>query len=87
MTLFEEFYNMADEDGVLSMDTLAQQAANRFEYAVAHNPNFYYGPITGMIARNAGYFFLGRLLANHTEEHPEGILSACIKNRGSCFSC
>ncbi|KAK8190392.1 Chloroperoxidase [Phyllosticta capitalensis] len=78
MTLFEEFYNMADEDGVLSMDTLAQQAANRFEYAVAHNPNFYYGPITGMIARNAGYFFLGRLLANHTEEHPEGILTQDI---------
>ncbi|KAK7543779.1 Chloroperoxidase [Phyllosticta citricarpa] len=75
MTLFEEFYNMADENGVLSMDALAQQAANRFDYAVAHNPNFYYGPITGMISRNAGYFFLGRLLANHTEEHPEGILT------------
>ncbi|GME23664.1 oxidase [Neofusicoccum parvum] len=75
MTLFEDFYNRADENGVLSMDELSDQAARRWEYSVAHNPNFYYGPVTGMVSRNAGYFFLGRLLANHTEEHPDGILT------------
>ncbi|KKY18083.1 putative Chloroperoxidase [Diplodia seriata] len=75
MTLFRDFHDRADADGVLSMDLLADQAARRWEYSVAHNPNFYYGPVTGMIARNAGYFFLGRLLANHTEENPEGVLT------------
>lgn len=75
MTLFRDFHDRADENGVLSMDLLADQAARRWEYSVAHNPDFYYGPITGMVSRNAGYFFLGRLLANHTEEHPDGILT------------
>ncbi|KAL1649581.1 hypothetical protein SLS58_001638 [Diplodia intermedia] len=75
MTLFRDFHDRADADGVLSMDLLADQAARRWEYSVAHNPNFYYGPVTGMVARNAGYFFLGRLLANHTEEAPEGVLT------------
>ncbi|KAK7705981.1 hypothetical protein SLS57_009898 [Botryosphaeria dothidea] len=74
MTLFRDIYDRA-EDGVISMDLLADQAARRWEYSVAHNPNFYYGPVTGMISRNAGYFFLGRLLSNHTEEHPDGILT------------
>lgn len=75
MTLFLDFYNRADEDGVLSMDLLGDQAARRWAYSVAHNPVFYYGPVTGMVSRNAGYFFLGRLLANHTAEHPEGLLT------------
>ncbi|KAH6882438.1 Chloroperoxidase [Alternaria rosae] len=75
MTLFRDFHDRADENGVLSMDLLADQAARRWEYSVAHNPNFYYGPVTGMVSRNAGYFFLGRLLSNHTAEHPEGVLT------------
>jgi hypothetical protein len=75
MTLFRDFYDRADENGVISMDLLAEQAARRWEDSVAHNPNFWYGPVTGMISRNAGYFFLGRLLANHTAEYPDGILT------------
>ncbi|KAL1799331.1 hypothetical protein ACET3X_003368 [Alternaria dauci] len=75
MTLFRDIHDRADENGVISMDLLADQAARRWKYSVAHNPNFYYGPITGMVSRNAGYFFLGRLLSNHTAEHPDGILT------------
>jgi hypothetical protein len=75
MTLFRDIHDRADENGVISMDLLADQAARRWEYSVAHNPNFYYGPVTGMVSRNAGYFFLGRLLSNHTAEHPDGILT------------
>ncbi|KAF2853377.1 Cloroperoxidase [Plenodomus tracheiphilus IPT5] len=75
MTLFRDLYDRADENGVISMDLLADQAARRWEYSVGHNPNFYYGPVTGMISRNAGYFFLGRLLSNHTDDHPDGILT------------
>jgi hypothetical protein len=75
MTLFRDFYDRADKDGVLSMDLIAEQAARRWNYSISHNPNFYYGPVTGMVSRNAGYLFLGRLLSNHTEEHPRGILT------------
>jgi hypothetical protein len=75
MTLFRDFHDRADDNGVLSMDLLAEQAARRWDYSVAHNPNFWYGPVTGMVSRNAGYFFLGRLLSNHTAEHPEGLLT------------
>ena len=75
MTLFRDFYDRADEDGVISMDLLAEQAARRWNYSVSHNPNFYYGPVTGMISRNAGYLFLGRLLSNHTKENPDGVLT------------
>lgn len=75
MTLFRDFHDRADKNGVLSMDLLADQAARRWEHSVATNPDFYYGPVTGMISRNAGILFLGRLLANHTAEHPDGILT------------
>jgi hypothetical protein len=75
MTLFRDIYDRADENGVISMDLLADQAARRWSYSIAHNPNFYYGPVTGMISRNAGYLFLGRLLANHSAQHPDGTLT------------
>lgn len=75
MTLFRDIHDRADTRGVIPMDALADQAARRFENSVATNPDFYYGPITGMVSRNAGYFFLGRLLSNHTAENPEGELT------------
>lgn len=75
---FGALYGTADSDGVISMDALGGFAAKRFDESVATNPNFYFGPFTGAIARNAGYLFIGRLFANHTSEHPEGILSMCF---------
>lgn len=75
MTLFRDIYDRADEDGVISMDLMADQAARRWAYSVAHNPNFYYGPVTGMVSRNAGYLFLQNLLSNHSAEHPNGLLT------------
>ena len=72
---FEDLYAMAEPNGTFTMDVLASYAAKRFNDCVATNPNFYFGPFTGMIARNAGYLFIGRLFANHSSEHPEGILS------------
>ncbi|TIA37579.1 Cloroperoxidase, partial [Aureobasidium pullulans] len=71
MTLFLEAYN-SSEDTVLTMDDIGARAAKRFEESIAMNPNFYYGPYTGMIARNSGYAFTGRILSNHTTEHPFG---------------
>ena len=62
-------------DGTFTMDLLAQRADTRFKETVAENPYFYYGPFTGMVARNAGFIFPGRLFANFSSENPDGSLS------------
>jgi hypothetical protein len=74
---FEEWYDMSTDDiGDYNMDLMAERAAIRFNQTVAKDPNFYYGPFTGLVARNAGYVFPGRLFANHTADAPlEGVLS------------
>jgi hypothetical protein len=75
MTLFRDIHDRADGNGVISMDLLAAQAARRWESSVTQNPDFYYGPVTGIVSRNAGYMFLGRLLSNHSTERPDGLLT------------
>jgi hypothetical protein len=74
MEKFMSWYNMSG-DGTFDMDLMAKRAKLRFEETIQTNPNFYYGPVTGLIARNAGYIFPGRLFRNHSRENPEGILS------------
>lgn len=74
MHKFMTWYNMST-DGTFDMDLMAKRAANRFEESIKTNPNFYYGPVTGLIARNAGYIFSGRMFRNHSHENPEGTLS------------
>ncbi|RDW60684.1 hypothetical protein BP6252_12067 [Coleophoma cylindrospora] len=76
MTTFMELYNMSpNEEGDYNFDIFAKRASTRFAEAVARNPNFYYGPVTGFIARNAGYAFAARLFANHSWENPEGTIT------------
>ncbi|KAI0389929.1 Chloroperoxidase [Xylariaceae sp. FL0594] len=71
MTLFKAMLDSTDRD-YLTMDDLGQRAADRFHESIATSPTFYYGPYTGLIARNAGFVFLGRFASNHTREHPLG---------------
>jgi hypothetical protein len=70
MTLFMEIYDSIG-DG-MDMEALGDRAAKRLEESIATNPLFYYGPYTGLLVRNAGFAFGGRLLSNHTKEHPQG---------------
>jgi hypothetical protein len=70
MTLFLDIYNSID--GALTMEDIGTRAAQRFDESIAINPYFYYGPYTGMVARNAGYAFVGRILSNHSTEYPLG---------------
>lgn len=74
MTKFEEWYNMS-EDGTFSMDVMGERAKIRMDQTKATNPDFYYGPVTGLLARNAGYLFAARVFRNHSEANPEGVLS------------
>ncbi|KAJ9134364.1 Oxidase [Pleurostoma richardsiae] len=72
---FQDFFEMSDGEGDYNMDLLAARAALRFNDTVSTNPMFYYGPYTGMIARNAGYIFPGRMFANFSHENTEGVLN------------
>ncbi|KAK8055643.1 hypothetical protein PG993_000870 [Apiospora rasikravindrae] len=72
MTLFKMMHDSVEGD-VITLDDIARRAAERFDEAVAINPHFYYGPYTGLVARNAGYIFSGRLLSNHSHENPIGV--------------
>ncbi|KAF7162398.1 hypothetical protein CNMCM6106_009372 [Aspergillus hiratsukae] len=74
MDKFMEWYNMST-DGTFSMDLMAERAKIRMDQSIQTNPNFYYGPVTGVIDRNAGYLFAGRLFRNHSTEVPEGVLT------------
>ncbi|KAG9494907.1 hypothetical protein J7337_013136 [Fusarium musae] len=74
MKLFQSLYDSASKEGTYDFDAFAKRAKTRFHETVATNPNFYYGPFTGMIARNAGYFFACRLLSNHTVGSTEDIM-------------
>lgn len=70
MNLFMDVYNSID--GALSMEDIGDRAAQRLNESIATNPLFYYGPYTGLLVRNAGYAFAGRLLSNHSKEFPRG---------------
>jgi hypothetical protein len=74
MEQFQSFYDMSTGEGDFNFDIFADRAAIRFHETVASNPNFYYGPFTGLIARNAGYLFACRMFANHSLDNPTGTL-------------
>ncbi|KAK2016858.1 oxidase [Colletotrichum eremochloae] len=70
MDQFQALYDMSSGEGDYTFDMFAERASVRFHESIATNPNFYYGPFTGMIARNAGYFFAYRMFANYSSENP-----------------
>ncbi|KAJ5619102.1 hypothetical protein N7510_003086 [Penicillium lagena] len=72
MDKFLEWYHMSS-DGTFDIDLMAERANIRLKQAKAANPNFFYGPITGLVARNAGFVFPARLFANYSEENPDGV--------------
>lgn len=72
---FNEWYSMSNSIvGDFNSDVQALRASNRYFESVAENPTFYFGPMTGLISRNAGFAF-PRLFRNHSIENPEGTLS------------
>lgn len=70
-TLYDEF----SEDQVDAFDVFTKRSAIRFNESLMTNPDFYYGPWSGFIARSAGYFFASRLFANYSDENPQGVIS------------
>ncbi|KAK2764604.1 hypothetical protein FQN54_009299 [Arachnomyces sp. PD_36] len=72
MDQFMEWYNTATDD-TFTMDMMAARSKLRLDQSKQTNPNFYYGPFTGLVARNMAYLANVRQFANHSPENPEGI--------------
>lgn len=70
---FETLYDMIPEDSgeFFTLDTLIDFAAIRFNDSISTNPYFYYGPVSGTIARNTGFCFVANLMANYSSGKPE----------------
>lgn len=80
MSQFNEWYSMSNSTvGDFTSDIQALRASDRYHESIAENPEFYYGPVTGFISRNAGFAF-PRLFRNHSTENPEGTLSKWPKS-------
>lgn len=75
---FETLYDMIPEGSgeFFTLDTLIDFAAIRFNDSISTNPYFYYGPVSGTIARNTGFCFVANLMANYSSGKPE--LSECF---------
>ncbi len=83
LSRFEEMYEFVPADQSISKDDMASYAAQRFQESVETNEYFYYGPFTGMIARNAGYLFAVNLFANYSSGNAlEGELSGSTLRPG-----
>lgn len=70
---FETLYDMIPEASgeFFTLDTLIDFAAMRFNDSISTNPYFYYGPVSGTIARNTGFCFVANLMANYSSGKPE----------------
>lgn len=75
LTRFEAMFNMVPLNETFTVDTIADLSAKRYDEAIGENPHFFYGPYTGMIARNAGMLFIFRLMGNHPDGDVEGVMS------------
>ncbi|CAK4032224.1 Aromatic peroxygenase [Lecanosticta acicola] len=77
LTKFETLYDLVPEgtNQTFTLEVMSDFAAIRWNETIPTNPYFYYGPITGLLARNTGYCFIGNLFANYSLEHPNGALT------------
>lgn len=74
---FIEYYNYIPENTPAPQQytALAPFHAKRWEDSVSTNPYFFYSPFAGVLVSPAAYSFPPRMMANHSEEYPEGYLS------------
>ncbi|KAF7910711.1 uncharacterized protein EAF01_002221 [Botrytis porri] len=76
MPHFQEMFDLQPDKETANYDigVMSQLRQITFERSVRTNPYFFYGPFVGMAVSNAAQSFIFRFMANHTAQHPEGIL-------------
>lgn len=71
---FQELINYSP-GGQVTLDSLTEFRAYRFDKQIADNKYFFNGPFSGIAVQPAAYTFIYRFMANHSEENPVGLLS------------
>lgn len=73
----KELFDLADKraDGLITPRVMAEHSSNRKKYSIANNPNYYSPPYAGIAFTFGAHMFAFELLANHSAEHPRGILT------------
>ncbi|TKA75717.1 hypothetical protein B0A49_03195 [Cryomyces minteri] len=79
MSQFQDLYNrqasQTEATSNYDLQILTDMRYERQQQSVANNPNFFYGPFTGIAVTPAAYTFIYRFMANKSSEYPEGRLS------------
>jgi len=76
MGLFTQLYDLGKDNAAgFTIDIVGQAGNRRVEQSIAENPFFYSGPATGLIFRNGAWALITRLMANYSDEHPDGLLT------------
>lgn len=73
---FIDYYYAIPEDTPApeQYTALAPFHKQRFDESVNTNPHFFYSPFAGILVSPAAYSFPPRMMANHSNEYPEGYL-------------
>ncbi|KAK6216308.1 hypothetical protein LQW54_003699 [Pestalotiopsis sp. IQ-011] len=75
MTKFLEVYRWGGVDSPLTSDDVGDIAAARWQEAVATNPYFWYGPLTGYLPRTGGFALTARTMSNYSEGSLQGVIT------------
>lgn len=77
---FIEYYYALREDTSApeQYEALAPLHKQRFEESEKENPYFFFPPFAGVIVSPASYSFTVRMMANHSDEYPDGYLSRSL---------
>jgi len=71
----EYYYNIKEDTPAPEQYTaLAPFHKQRYDESVNTNPYFFYSPFAGILVSPAAYSFPPRMMANHSEEYPDGYL-------------
>lgn len=84
MTKFLEVYAWGGVGAPLTFDDVGDVAAARWQEAVATNPYFWYGPLTGYLPRTGGFALTARTMSNYSEGSLDGIISKFSSSLLAC---
>jgi hypothetical protein len=75
--LFQQYYDALVENVPSSTqyDNLLDFRVSRFNDSLTTNGYFFFGPFAGILVAPAGFSFPVRMMANHSDEFPTGMLS------------
>jgi hypothetical protein len=74
---FQQYYDALVEnvDADTQYANLIDFRIDRFNASISQNPYFFYSPFAGVLVSPAGFNFPVRMMANHSETFPSGMLS------------